>query len=63
MQQAVQKGLTAYDNVIVLAGRSYVEVAVQVFGAEKVSCPLAGCRGNGEMMGILKEAIRRGSPL
>ena len=61
--QAIQKGLSVYDRVVVLGGRNYVRMVEQVFGTEKVSCPLKGCRGNGEMMGILKRSVLQGTPL
>ena len=60
---AMQNGLSAYDKVVVLGGRNYVRIVEQVFGAQKVSCPLTGCKGNGEMMSVLKRATLRGAPL
>lgn len=58
-QQAVVKGLTDHDRVVVLGGRLYRDKARQVFGAGKVVAPLEGRRGIGVMMRALNEAVRR----
>ncbi len=62
-KQTVEKGLTDYDEIIVLGGRNYVNRCIRVFGADKVRTPLAGCRGIGFMLSRLKNAIERCQPL
>jgi hypothetical protein len=61
--QAMDKGLTDHDRVVVLGGRLYRDKARQVFGAGKVDAPLEGLRGIGVMMRALNEAIRHREPL
>ncbi len=62
-KNVIQKGLLEYDEIVVIAGRDYVQKVVQVFADKKVHIPLKGCRGFGDMMGRLKRAIVDGKPL
>jgi len=57
--QAMEKGLLEFDSVVVLGGRSYARVVRLVFDRKRIRQPLLGCRGIGEMMKRLNEAIER----
>lgn len=45
------------EIVVVVAGSAYVDIVHQVFKNAKIVTPLAGCSGNGVMMGVMKKAI------
>lgn len=61
--QVREKGLDKYERIVVLCGKVYSEIVREVFSRKEIYAPLTGCRGNGEMMGKLNDAIRRGVPL
>jgi hypothetical protein len=44
-------------------GKSYVNMLEKAFIGKKVVNPLEGCRGNGEMMSAMVQAIQRNSSL
>jgi hypothetical protein len=62
-QQVKEKKLDRYGEIVILGGRSYVEITVKVFPKKEVHTPLKDCKGIGYMMGRLKTAITRGVPL
>jgi cytoplasmic iron level regulating protein YaaA (DUF328/UPF0246 family) len=62
-KQIIEKGLNNYDRIVVLGGKDYVNIIKAVFPQKEVHAPLIGCRGNGEMMKKINEAIQRGIPL
>jgi hypothetical protein len=57
------KNLYAYDQIVVVAGKNYVDMAKQVFPGKHIHDPLKGCTGNGFMMQRMKEAIRKKLPI
>ena len=61
--QIIEKELNKFDRIVVLGGRNYVNIIRAVFPQKEVHAPLIGCRGNGEMMKKLNDAIKRGVPL
>ncbi|MGB9622320.1 MAG: DUF6884 domain-containing protein [Desulfofundulus sp.] len=61
--QAEEKGLTKYDEIIVIAGREYVEIVRKVFPDKKVIAPLKEARGMGVMISMMKKAMVEGSQL
>jgi hypothetical protein len=62
-RQIVEKGLDKFDRIVVLGGKDYIDIAKEIFSQKGIHTPLSGCRGNGEMMQKLNEAIQRGVPL
>ena len=62
-KQAERKGLTNYDEIVVLAGSNYVEIVKKVFTGKRIITPLRGLRGMGPMMSAMKKAIREGREL
>jgi len=62
-KQAERKGLTNYDEIVVLAGSNYVEIVKKVFTGKRVITPLRGLGGMGPMMSAMKKAIREGREL
>jgi hypothetical protein len=63
IQIANEKDLYTYDRFVIIAGKVYAQYARAVFPGKEISTPLEHCHGNGEMMHVLKEAIRTGEPL
>jgi hypothetical protein len=63
VRSAQSKGLYAYDQIVVVAGKNYVNMAKQVFPGKHIHDPLKGCTANGFMMQRLGEAIRKKLPL
>lgn len=61
--QVREKGLDRYEEIVVLGGKNYVEIAAKVFSQKESHTPLSDCKGIGYMMGRLKTAITRGVPL
>lgn len=57
------KGLMEVDEVVVLAGKNYVEMARAVFFGKKILTPLSDCSGIGYMMGKLNDAILKGKAI
>ena len=57
------KGLVSYDQIVVVAGKNYVNMAKQVFPGKFIHDPLKGCAGNGIMMSRMKSAIQTNRPL
>ena len=45
------------EIVVVVAGSAYAEIVKKVFPKTFLRTPLAGCSGNGVMMGLMKKAI------
>ena len=61
--QVITQGLERFEEIITLGGKGYVEIVEKAFRDREIKNPLAGCRGNGIMMGRLESAIRSGVPL
>jgi hypothetical protein len=62
-KQIIEKGLNKFDRIVVLGGKDYVNIIKAVFNQKEIHTPLSGCRGNGEMMKKINDAIQRGVPL
>jgi len=62
-KSAVTKKLLDYDQIVVIAGRNYFEMAKQVFPGKIVRNPLKGCSGNGVMEHRMALAIESNTPL
>jgi len=63
IESARSKGLYVYDQLVVVAGKHYVDTAKQVFPGKQFHEPLKGCTGNGFMLQRMTEAIRIKLPL
>ena len=61
-RQVLSKGLEKYDAIMVLAGKTYVDVVRKVFAGKTIYAPLEGLP-LGKMMRKLKDAIESGKPL
>ena len=55
--QAIQKGLVNYDEIVVIAGNRYVNIVEKVFKGKKIIAPLRGLGGIGKMISAMKNAI------
>ena len=62
-KQSIDKKLDKHENIVVLGGKNYTEIAKQVFVGKTVLNPLSGCKGIGYMMGKLNDAIVSGRSL
>ncbi len=49
-KQAERKGLTKYDEIVVVAGSRYVKVVEKVFTGKRIITPLKGLGGMGPMI-------------
>jgi 2-keto-3-deoxy-L-rhamnonate aldolase RhmA len=59
-QQAAEKGLDVFEEIVVVAGKKHIKVVQQVFGANRAyRFPLQGCRGIGYMLQKLNNAIQQ----
>jgi len=63
IHQVIQKRLDAFDRIVVLGGRNYVNVIKEVFKKKNIHTPLDDCQGIGYMMRKLNDSIERGIPL
>ena len=63
IRSAQEKGLVGYDEIVIVAGKKYVEMARQAFPGKAIREPLKGCGGNLLMTKRMKEAIESGRPL
>jgi hypothetical protein len=61
--QVREKGLDNYGRIVILGGKTYVEMANEVFSSKGILTPLSNCKGIGYMMGKLNDTIKRGVPL
>jgi len=57
-KQAEKKRLMKYDEIVVVAGSRYVEIAKKVFIGKKIITPLKGLGGMGPMISAMKRAIK-----
>ena len=57
-KQAERKGLTKYDEIVVVAGSKYVKVVEKVFTGKKIITPLKDLGGMGPMISAMKKAIK-----
>ena len=62
-KQAEEKGLTKYDEIVVIAGSKYVDIVERVFPEKKIVSPLQGLGGIGPMISAMKRAIKEGRGL
>ncbi|AGK61354.1 hypothetical protein Asulf_01363 [Archaeoglobus sulfaticallidus PM70-1] len=62
-KQVEEKGLMKYDEIVVVAGSNYVNIAKRVFAGKKILTPLKGLGGMGPMISAMKKAIRDGKEL
>lgn len=62
-KQAEQKGLTKYDEIVVVAGSKYVKVLEKSLSGKRIITPLRGFGGMGPMISAMKKAIREGVEL
>ncbi len=62
-KQAERKGLTKYDEIVVVAGSRYVKVVEKVFTGKRIITPLKGLGGMGPMISAMKKAIKEGVEL
>ena len=63
LSQAIEKELDNYQPIVVVGGKNYVDIAKEVFSSKEILTPLSDCKGMGNMMCKLKDAVRRGVPL
>lgn len=61
--QVMEKELYNYERIVVLGGKTYVEMANEFFSSKEIFTPLSEFKGIGYMMGKLNDAIKRGVPL
>jgi len=61
--QAMEKGLMKYDELVVVAGSAYLNIVREVFSGKKIFAPLKGAGGMGNMISLMKKAIRDGKEL
>ncbi len=62
-KRAERKGLTKYDEIVVVAGSRYVKVVEKVFTGKRIITPLKGLGGMGPMISAMKKAIKEGVEL
>jgi len=62
-KQAEKKGLTKYDEIVVVAGSDYANIVKKVFAGKKIITPLKGLGGMGVMMSAMRKAIDEGREL
>jgi len=63
IKTAQEKGLFDYAQIVVIAGREYFERIRLVFKGKLIHAPLEGCGSMGEMISMLRNAIKNGRPL
>ena len=63
IQSAREKGLIGYDEIVIVAGKKYVEMARRAFPGKVIREPLKGQGGNLLMTKRMKEAIQKGVKL
>jgi len=61
--QMMGKGLDSYERIVILGGKTYVEMANEVFSPKGIHTPLSDCKNIMHMMGKLNDSIKRGVPL
>jgi hypothetical protein len=61
--QVREKRLDAYDTIITLGGKKYVQMLKDLFQPKQILRPLAGCRGIGFMMARINQLLRESAPL
>jgi len=62
-KQAEEKGLMKYDEIVVIAGSIYAEIVREVFKGKKITTPLIGLGGMGQMISSMKRSINEGKEL
>jgi len=62
-KQAEKKRLMEYDEIVVIAGKSYVKIVKEVFKGKKVITPLSRFTNMGSMISALRKAVLFGIKL
>lgn len=62
-EQARERGLMVFDQVVVLGSKNYVTMIEEIFVGKEIKTPLKGATGIGVMMGWMNQAIMRGEEL
>jgi hypothetical protein len=61
--QVKERGLDVYEQIVVVAGRDYVQIVRQAMTGKSIHAPLSECKGNGYMMRELNKTMAEGLPL
>ena len=61
-KQAREKGLLAYDRIVVMGGANYRKMMAVVFDGKQLVFPLQGMKAMGPMIGWMNQAIQTGLP-
>lgn len=62
VESAKNHELFGYDEIVVVAGKEYVQRVIKVFPTKKILLPLRGIIGNGKMMKTIKNLIAENRP-
>ncbi|MEM0301553.1 MAG: hypothetical protein QXI54_00080 [Archaeoglobaceae archaeon] len=62
-RQAIEKDLLKYDEIVVIAGKDYVEIVKKVFQNKVIRTPLKGLKSMGLMISAMNKAIKEGKEL
>lgn len=63
LEQVEEKELDKYERIVVLAGKYYVDVIMEVFNQQKIVTPLSDCEEDDCMLRKLDSAIEKVIPL
>ncbi len=63
IKSAKEKNLMDYDEIVVVAGKEYVDRVEEVFHGKRIIKPLVGIVGNGIMMQRMNSAINTGNQI
>jgi len=61
--QVTERQLDNFEQIVIVAGKNYVEIAKKVFSSSEIFTPLSDCKGIGYMIGKLNDSIKREVPL
>ena len=59
----LNKNMFDYEKIVVLGGSNYVDICRQIFKYKEISAPLKDCKGIGDKIDKLNEAILEGKKL
>ncbi|ABS22208.1 conserved hypothetical protein [Bacillus cytotoxicus NVH 391-98] len=62
-KQMVDKGLLEFDEIVLLAGKKHKKVVTKLYPEDRITYPLAGCKGIGYMLQRLKGAVEKGEEI
>lgn len=62
-RHAIEKDLLKYDEIVVIAGKDYVEIVKKVFQNKVIRTPLKGLKSMGLMISAMNKAIKEGKEL